>query len=248
MSIPHEQTRPSKAAAMAAAAAQGNRRIGPNAVTQLIVALQNGGEGAESRRIFSQAGSAQWLDSPPTEMVDETRVAKFHATVRELLPEVRANAILREAGRTTAEYILANRIPRLAQGFLKILPAPLAARALTRAIGAHAWTFAGTGRFRGAIGREAIFEIWDNPLCRERDLTPGLCVWHTAVFERLFCELVSAHTLAEETQCLAQGAPCCRFILTWRPCRSGSRATNVVAAIASGAPHAPNSSIDHGRK
>jgi divinyl protochlorophyllide a 8-vinyl-reductase len=245
MSIPHEQTRPSEGAA----AAQGSGRIGPNAVTQLIVALQNGGEGAMSWDIFSEAGSAQWLDSPPTEMVDETRVAKVHAKVRELLPEAQANAILREAGRTTAEYILANRIPGLAQRFLKILPPALAARALTRAIGAHAWTFAGTGRFRGAVGREAIFEIWDNPLCRDRELTPGLCVWHTAVFERLFRELVSARTVAEETQCLTQGAACCRFVLAWRPDHSGARATtNVAPAIASGVHHAPNSSIDHGRK
>ncbi len=247
MTIPHEQTRPNNGATISTA--QDGGRIGPNSVTQLIVALHNGGEGARSRDIFSQAGSAQWLDSPPTEMVDETRVAKLHATVRELLPQPRANAILSEAGRTTAEYILANRIPRLVQGFLKILPPSLAARTLTRAIGAHAWTFAGTGRFRGTIGREATFEIWDNPLCRERELTPGLCVWHTAVFERLFRELVSARTIAEETQCLAQGAPCCRFVLTWRPCRSGVPATtNVASAIASGVPHAPNSSIDHGRK
>jgi divinyl protochlorophyllide a 8-vinyl-reductase len=179
--------------------------------------LQKGGEGAKSRHIFSQAGSPQWLDSPPAEMVDETRVARLHATVRELLPETRANSILKEAGRMTAEYLLANRIPRLAQTVLKILPPSLAARALTRAIGSHAWTFAGTGRFRGDIGSNATFEIWDNPLCRERDLTPGLCVWHTAVFERLFRELVSARTTAEETHCVRNGDPCCRFVLTWRP-------------------------------
>ena len=243
MSIPQEQTRPSKEAAVSAA--QGSGRIGPNAVTQLISALQNGGEGAAAALIFSQAGSAQWLDSPPTEMVDETRVAKLHATVRELLPEARANAILREAGDTTANYILANRIPRLAQNVLKILPPALAARALTRAIGAHAWTFAGTGRFRGVIGRDAVFEIWDNPLCRERDLSPGWCVWHTAVFERLFRELVSSRTIAEETHCRANGAPCCRFVLTWR--RSESRAAAKVAPnIKADVPHARNSSIDHG--
>ena len=247
MSIPHEQTRPSKRAATSAA--QGNGRIGPNAVTQLITALQNGGEGAAARRIFNGAGSPQWLDSPPAEMVDETRVAKLHATVRELLPEARATAILREAGRTTAEYLLANRIPRLAQNVLKILPPSLAARALTRAIGSHAWTFAGTGRFRGVIGREATFEIWDNPLCRQRDVNPGRCVWHTAVFERLFRELVSARTIAEETDCLGSGGPCCRFVLTWRTPRSGPGvATNAPPVIAPGVPHARNSSIDHGRK
>jgi divinyl protochlorophyllide a 8-vinyl-reductase len=215
MSIPHEQTRPSKGAAIFTE--HGDGRIGPNAVTQLITALQNGGEGERSRDIFSQAGSPQWLDSPPAEMVDEARVARLHATVREMLPETRATAILKEAGRTTAEYLLANRIPRLAQTILKILPPRLAAWALTRAIGSHAWTFAGTGRFRGVIGRKATFEIWDNPLCRDRLLTPGLCVWHTAVFERLFRELVSAGTTAEETHCLGNGDPCCRFVLTWSP-------------------------------
>ena len=221
-------------------AAQGGGRIGPNAVTQLITALRNGDDRATATRIFSQAGSAQWLDSPPTEMVDETRVAKLHATVRELLPEARADAILREAGRTTAEYILENRIPRLAQNVLKILPPSLAARALTRAIGAHAWTFAGTGRFRGVIGRDATFEIWDNPLCRERDLSPGWCVWHTAVFERLFRELVSARTIAEETHCLGNGGPCCRFVLTWRGSESRA-ATKVSPNIEADVPHARDS-------
>jgi divinyl protochlorophyllide a 8-vinyl-reductase len=243
MSIPHEQTRPSKEAAISAA--RGGGRIGPNAVTQLIAALRNGREEAIAPRIFSQAGSAQWLDSPPTEMVDETRVAKLHATVRELLPEARADAILREAGQTTAEYILANRIPRLAQNVLKFLPPPLAARALTRAIGAHAWTFAGTGRFRGVIGRDAVFEIWDNPLCRERDLSPGWCVWHTGVFERLFRELVSAHTIAEETHCLGKGGPCCRFVLTWRQSKSHA-STKVSTHIEAGIPRDRDESIEHG--
>ena len=241
MSIPHEQTQPSKQRAMSAA--QGGGRIGPNAVTQLITALRKGGDRALAPRIFSQAGSAQWLDSPPTEMVDETRVARLHATVRELLPEARADAILREAGRTTAEYILENRIPRLAQTVLKILPPSLAARALTRAIGAHAWTFAGTGRFQGVIGRDATFEIWDNPLCRERDLSPGWCVWHTAVFERLFRALVSARTIAEETHCLRNGDPCCRFVLTWSKSRAAAR---VSPKIEGNVLHGRDSSIDHG--
>ena len=246
MSIPHGQTQPSKGAATSASHCGG--RIGPNAVTQLITALQNGGEAAISRHIFCQAGSAQWLNSPPTEMVDETRVAKLHAAVRGLLPKARADAVLREAGRTTAEYILANRIPRLAQNVLKILPPSLAARALTRAIGSHAWTFAGTGHFRGTVGREATFEIWDNPLRREPDPTPGTCVWHTAVFERLFRELVSARTIAEETQCLGNGGACCRFVLTWRPLGSGSSAAANVQPIATSVEHARNASINHERK
>jgi divinyl protochlorophyllide a 8-vinyl-reductase len=241
MTIPREQTQPSKELEMSAAESGG--RIGPNAVTQLITALHNGDDRATTQHIFSQAGSPQWLDSPPTKMVDETRVARLHATVRELLPEARADAILREAGRTTAEYILENRIPRLAQNVLKILPPSLAARALTRAIGAHAWTFAGTGRFRGVIGRDATFEIYDNPLCRERDLGKGWCVWHTAVFERLFRELVSARTIAEETQCLGNGGPCCRFVLTW--CESRA-ATKVSPKIEVGITRGCDSSIDHG--
>jgi divinyl protochlorophyllide a 8-vinyl-reductase len=52
-----------------------------------------------------------------------------------------AAEVARDAGLRTADYLLANRIPKPVQVLLKHLPAPLAARVLLSAIRRHAWTF-----------------------------------------------------------------------------------------------------------
>jgi divinyl protochlorophyllide a 8-vinyl-reductase len=77
-----------------------------------------------------------------------------------------ARAVLREAGQRTAEYLLANRIPRPAQWLLRVLPASIGMRLLSRAMAQHAWTFAGSGHFRVRFGRPPEFTIDDCPLCR----------------------------------------------------------------------------------
>jgi divinyl protochlorophyllide a 8-vinyl-reductase len=120
---------------------------------------------------------------------------------------------MREAGRLTAGYLLANRIPGPVQMVMKLLPAPLAARMLVSAIRSHAWTFAGSGRFSARNGRSTVFEIRDNPLCRGEWAPGPVCAWHTAVFQRLFEVLVSPNSRAVETHCEANGDPCCRFVI-----------------------------------
>jgi divinyl protochlorophyllide a 8-vinyl-reductase len=123
--------------------------------------------------------------------------------------------ILIDAGTRTADYILANRIPKLAQAVLKLLPAPLAARALAAAIAAHAWTFAGSGRFSVLRGNPMLLEIAQNPLCAEDRAGAAICAWHTAVFQRLFQALVSPAARVVETACEGQGDSCCRFAVSW---------------------------------
>jgi divinyl protochlorophyllide a 8-vinyl-reductase len=149
-------------------------------------------------------------------MVDERPVALLHQTLRRLMPPQQSAEILADAGRRTADYILANRIPKPAQFVLKLLPAPLAARLLVSAITAHAWTFAGSGRFSGRTGRSVTFEIIANPLCAGEHSDSLVCVWHAAVFQRLFQVLVSPNTRVVETSCGARGDECCRFVADWR--------------------------------
>jgi divinyl protochlorophyllide a 8-vinyl-reductase len=108
-------------------------------------------------------------------------------------------------------YILANRIPRPAQGALKALPAALAGRVLAWAIAQNAWTFAGPGRFRVATRRPLVFEIAANPLVRGEVASAPVCVWHAAVFARLFAVLVHPGTRVTETACCGCGDPACRF-------------------------------------
>ncbi len=60
-------------------------QIGPNAVTQLIPALDAAGLGALTDPIFATAAARDWLIEPPSSMVDERRVARLHRTLREVL-------------------------------------------------------------------------------------------------------------------------------------------------------------------
>ncbi|MDP3378305.1 MAG: bacteriochlorophyll 4-vinyl reductase, partial [Brevundimonas sp.] len=118
--------------------------------------------------------------------------------------------LMRAAGLGTADYILANRIPRAARALIRALPAPLGARLLTAAIAKHSWTFAGSGRFSVVHTRPLTVEIAANPLaCGARD-APS-CHWHAAVFERLYGTLVWPSVQVRETACCACGDAACRF-------------------------------------
>lgn len=195
---------------------RGDPRIGPNAILQVIQALDAQGLGTAREAIFAAAGAAHWLMAPPESMIGEGGAQRVHAAIRRLLPADEADAILADAGRRTADYLLAWRIPKPAQALLRALPAPLAARALSRAIAAHAWTFAGSGAFRVRPGHPMVYELARNPLVRGEGADRPLCVWHAAVFQRLFQVLVSPRARAVETQCASRGDPACRFEIGWR--------------------------------
>ena len=105
---------------------------------------------------------------------------------------VKAAAVLAQAGRGTARYILAHRIPQPVQHLLCALPAPWAAKSLSKAISAHAWTFVGSGRFR--VDTPWCFRLEDSPL-----YAPGQGDWHAAVFETLYRALVAPEVICRET-------------------------------------------------
>lgn len=189
--------------------------IGPNAILQMLPAIEQA-RGAEIlARILEHAHLASVPDG--THMIPETDAANVHRQLRRQAPKEAAR-ISAEAGRRTADYILAHRIPQPAQRLLRSLPASIAAPLLSRAIAGHAWTFAGSGRFRrrGAWACAII----DNPLIRGEHAPHPLCDWHSAVFERLYQVLVAPDCLCVETRCAAQGhGDRCEFIL--RRARAG---------------------------
>jgi divinyl protochlorophyllide a 8-vinyl-reductase len=60
----------------------------------------------------------------------------------------------------------------------------------------------------------AAVELVDNPLIRGEEADQPLCIWHAAVFARLYSVLVRPGTTCRETACTAMGAPACRFDLS----------------------------------
>lgn len=200
-------------------------RIGPNAVIQLGETLAAHGEDRLAREIYLAAGCPDWLDHPPEAMVGEDAVVRLHAALWRIASPEQAAAFAAEAGMRTGDYILAHRIPAPARMFLRLMPAPIAARLLVEAISAHAWTFAGSGRFSAQTGTPVVVEIADNPLAG-----PEGCVWHSAVFRRLFQSLVHAEADVRETACCGRGDPACRFEIAWahQPARTEQRSIELV--------------------
>jgi len=183
--------------------------IGPNAILQMLPVLEEEGGALLRERILSSAGITQIPNG--TTMIDEGPAKHMHQALRREVPEDAAR-IAAEAGRRTADYILAHRIPRQAQLLLKILPAPMAARILSRAITKHAWTFAGSGQF--TCRAPLSFALARNPIVAGEHSGAPLCHWHAAVFARLYQTLVHPNARCIETACCAQGAPACRFDIT----------------------------------
>lgn len=183
--------------------------IGPNALLQLIPVLDRALGAPDRVRLFARTAAGA---VPSDRMVPEGPVAKVHRAVRARLPD-QAQALMQEAGRGTADYILAHRIPKPAQRLLRALPRGLAAPLLARAIARNAWTFAGSGQFRIVSLHPMVFEIADNPVVRGEAALHPVCDWHVAVFRRLFAALADPGVTVTETECCACGAPACRFVL-----------------------------------
>lgn len=189
-------------------------RIGPNAVLQLLNVLEEEGGPQLAAHVLALAGVFEL--PPDTGMIDERPVARLHQALRRDRPED-APKLAWAAGEATANYIIAHRIPRPVTWLLRVLPASLGARLLSRAIAKHAWTFAGSGQFRVVSTAPVVFEIVDNPVVRGEEAHAPLCFWHVAVFETLFRRLVAPGYCAGETACCAAGSAACRFELQRHP-------------------------------
>ncbi len=185
----------------------GPARIGPNAILQLVPVLDRAIGPVRRMALFAEAGVA--LPPPDAGMLPESEVIRLHRAVCLRLPE-EAPELLRHAGLATADYILAHRIPAVAQRVIRLMPAALAARVLAKAIARHAWTFAGSGAFAVERFGPLTVSIRQNPLATGAADHPS-CHWHAAVFDRLFSTLVWPRVEVIETRCCAQGDEVCRF-------------------------------------
>ena len=107
--------------------------IGPNAALQLAAAMTQMAGAEETGRLFAAAGLSAWLTTPPGEMVPVPEVERLYAVLYRDWP-VTASAFCTQAGWRTADYVIANRIPALARGALRALPAGAAARLLALAV------------------------------------------------------------------------------------------------------------------
>jgi divinyl protochlorophyllide a 8-vinyl-reductase len=193
----------------------GAGRIGPNAVIRLAEAVDAVESKAATLKLFNAAGFGAHAVAPPSSMVPEAEVTALHLELRNSLGPRRAASISWIAGVRTADYLLANRIPRPAQRLLRLLPKRLAAFILLKAIGAHSWTFAGTSRFTWALGRGVTLTFEDCPLCRGDHALSPCCHYYAATFERLFRQLISPGAAVTETHCIAMGHEACRFEATF---------------------------------
>ncbi len=181
--------------------------IGPNAVLQMLPQIERLGGPERVQRMLACADIQTVPDG--TQMIPEAQAARLHRLVRAEEPLLAAG-LTAAAGRDTARYILAHRIPKPAQFVLHSLPARLAAPLLSRAIRAHAWTFVGSGRFEARDPWHFI--IHSNPVIRGETSHTPLCFWHACVFEELYRTLVHPLCRCVETACGAQpGYKACRF-------------------------------------
>jgi len=161
--------------------------------------------------------------------VYEREVIALHGVLRARLQPPTAGAISRQAGQATGDYLLAHRIPRAARHLLRALPAPIASRILLAAIGRHAWTFAGSGRFHARGGRPVVITIADCPICRDARADAPQCGYYAATFARLYQELVHPRATVRQTACMACGASACRFEIDWRRARTAGQGTSTAA-------------------
>jgi divinyl protochlorophyllide a 8-vinyl-reductase len=208
-------------------------RIGPNAITRVAEELMHRLGLEASQAIFGQAGLLHHLERPPEAPVDEAEVQGLHIALRRCLGAAAAREVARAAGRRTADYLMARRIPRPVRWLLQALPAPLAARLLLAAITRNAWTFVGSGHFEGRPGRkgQAVqLIIRGNPLCRGLVSVAPSCDFYAATFEHLFASMVHYRARVRELACEACGDAECRFEVVW------TALPPVAAAVAGRAP------------
>jgi divinyl protochlorophyllide a 8-vinyl-reductase len=195
-------------------AAVDRARIGPNAIIQVTGAASDRfGEEFAEPLLFESTGYT--MTAMPTAMVDERKAqALMGALVARVGPGA-AIPVLRDAGYRTADYLLANRIPRAAQWLIRHAPRRTGLWILLRAMLANSWTFAGSGQFRViSHGGWPELQFEDCAICREMESLHPMCDFYAGTFERLIRTLVAPDAEVHEVECLAQGDHLCRFVLT----------------------------------
>jgi divinyl protochlorophyllide a 8-vinyl-reductase len=190
-------------------------RIGPNAITRVIEALDALEGKSATASIFDACRLSPYLTEAPSGPVPESEIESLHQSLREALDPGRAETVCWISGQRTADYLLSRRIPLPVQRLLKVLPAPIAGQILAKAILRNSWTFAGSGRVSFSGFSPLVMSIWGNPLCRHTHSATPVCGYYAAVLERLFSALVHDPCHVVETECEAMGHASCRFEISW---------------------------------
>lgn len=188
-------------------------RIGPNAVIQVAAELQ-ARFGVTRTAALIESATGYSLDALPTEMIDERHAQALSRALVQQLGPVLATNILREAGHRTGDYLLANRIPRIAQWAIRLAPRRIGLQLLLRAMQSNAWTFAGSGRFvitKATPVPDLVFESC--AMCRDMHEQQPMCDFYAGTFERLIRALVARYSGVLEEECMALGHSHCRFVL-----------------------------------
>lgn len=180
-------------------------KIGPSAIRQLLAVMKEERHERWLRDVFYRSGLSAMLVNPPTGLIEERAVADLYQALFQRLPPAAASRIASKAGTYAGRNIVANHVPKVAQFFLKHLPARYAGPLLLRAIHRVAWTFAGSGLTTIETRPGLALEIKDNLIAM-----PG-CVWQVQMFETLFRHLVSPKVQVKHTACCLDGASSCRF-------------------------------------
>ncbi|MEM1037898.1 MAG: bacteriochlorophyll 4-vinyl reductase [Pseudomonadota bacterium] len=181
--------------------------IGPNAILQLKQPMDAAlGAGAMDLLLTLSNVKLPTGDC----MVDQRDVAAVHQTLAITFPDF-APGIAASAGKKTAHYICANRIPAPARTVLRVVPTAVGVQMLTKAIAKHAWTFCGTGSLTTCVRSTIRFEIKDNPVVEGMTSDAPCCHWHAAVFGELYTKLLGKPFKTKEVACRAMGASACTF-------------------------------------
>jgi divinyl protochlorophyllide a 8-vinyl-reductase len=189
-------------------------QIGPNALIQMVEALRVLWGPDETRSLLISLGLGHYAEAPPQRMLPQEQVAALHTRLFAMVDKQTFQAITRDAGLRTADYLLAHRIPRAVQWLLGRLPDAIAARILCQAIAKHAWTFAGSGEFSYAWSPGLVFRLRGNPLCSSISSATPICDYYAATFERIFRVVVNDRWRVQERQCEASGDAVCEFVFS----------------------------------
>ncbi len=185
-------------------------QIGPNAVSRALEAVHERfgplAEGALRERVGLP-------DHFPDHLVPETWFVDLVQDLRGHFPPGQVGWVLAEAGERTGRYVTANRIPAPFRALLRMLPPRLALPILLDAFGRHAWTFAGSGRFRveGRYPRSIVLE--DAPTCRIPGPAYGSGTYYESAFQTLL-SLAAPGIRVREVECTNRGHSACRFELS----------------------------------
>lgn len=185
-------------------------RIGPNAIIQTVAALETRIGVAPAAALLA-ASTGRTRDRLPERMVDETEVISLVHAIAGALPPGDTVEVMTDSGRRTAEYLIANRIPRVAQLVMRVVPRAAGLRILLGAIGRHSWTFAGSADVRITYGGTPRLALRRCPMCRDMRRDAPCCDYYTATLEHLVRRLIAPSSTVREVACEAAGADACVF-------------------------------------